>query len=78
MICLATLFRLSGVPGWTQGPELVEKVPFTLDPAEPFLVETGHRASHILSEYLSRAAIHNPDLEAAFNRWKAELDKISQ
>ena len=28
-----------------------------------------------LSDYLAYAAHHNPELEAAFNRWKAALEK---
>jgi cobalt-zinc-cadmium efflux system outer membrane protein len=31
-----------------------------------------------LSTYLSKAALHNPDLESAFYRWKAALEKIPQ
>ncbi len=31
-----------------------------------------------LRDYLSYAALHNPGLEAAFNRWKASLQRIPQ
>ncbi|MBN1290244.1 MAG: TolC family protein [Candidatus Latescibacteria bacterium] len=31
-----------------------------------------------LSEYLVYAALHNPELEAAFNRWKATVENIPQ
>jgi outer membrane protein TolC len=31
-----------------------------------------------LSDYLAYAALNNPGLEAAFNRWKAELERIPQ
>ncbi|MFC1693093.1 TolC family protein [Candidatus Latescibacterota bacterium] len=31
-----------------------------------------------LSDYLTYASLHNPGLEAAFNRWKASLEKIPQ
>jgi len=31
-----------------------------------------------LQDYLAYAALYNPELEAAFNRWKAALEKISQ
>jgi len=31
-----------------------------------------------LPDYLAYAALHNPGLEAAFNRWKAALEKIPQ
>ncbi len=32
----------------------------------------------ILSQYLVQAALNNPELEAAFQRWKAALEKIPQ
>jgi len=32
----------------------------------------------MLSDYLTYAALNNPGLEAAFNRWKAALEKIPQ
>ncbi len=32
----------------------------------------------VLSDYLAYAALHNPELEAAFNLWKAALEKIPQ
>jgi len=35
-------------------------------------------ANPILTEYLAYAALHNPELEAAFDRWKAALEKIPQ
>ena len=31
-----------------------------------------------LSDYLAYAALNNPGLEAAFNRWKAELERVPQ
>ncbi len=31
-----------------------------------------------LSDYLAYAALHNPGLEAAFNRWQAALEKVAQ
>lgn len=31
-----------------------------------------------LSDYLAQAALNNPGLEAAFNRWKAALEKVAQ
>lgn len=31
-----------------------------------------------LSDYLTYAALNNPELEASFNKWKASLEKISQ
>ncbi|MCH9021574.1 MAG: TolC family protein [Planctomycetes bacterium] len=53
--------------------------------AIPAKVETKGTADTSESElggdlqgYLRYAALHNPGLEAAFNRWKAELERISQ
>jgi cobalt-zinc-cadmium efflux system outer membrane protein len=40
--------------------------------------DTDHEALKMLSEYLSQAALHNPELESAFYRWKAALEKIPQ
>jgi len=37
-----------------------------------------HKTLTMLSEYLNQAALHNPELESAFYRWKAALDKIPQ
>lgn len=35
-------------------------------------------ALRMLSDYLTKAALSNPELEAAFHRWKAALEKIPQ
>ena len=43
------------------------------DKRPPELSETSQ-----LSDYLAYAALNNPGLEAAFNRWKAELERIPQ
>ena len=32
----------------------------------------------VLADYLREAALHNPGLEAAFNKWKAEVERITQ
>ncbi len=40
---------------------------------EPVLTEES-----TLSDYLAYAALHNPELEASFNRWEAALMKIPQ
>jgi outer membrane protein TolC len=37
-----------------------------------------HEALTTLSEYLTQAALNNPELEAAFYRWKAALEKVPQ
>jgi outer membrane protein, heavy metal efflux system len=41
-------------------------------------LNSDHETLKMLSEYLSQAALHNPDLESAFYRWKAGLEKIPQ
>jgi outer membrane protein, heavy metal efflux system len=40
--------------------------------------DSEHRTLAMLSEYLTQAATHNPELESAFYRWKAALEKIPQ
>ena len=37
-----------------------------------------HEALAVLSEYLTQAALKNPELEAAFHSWKAALEKVPQ
>jgi outer membrane protein TolC len=41
-------------------------------------MESGHQAVVVLSEYLAEAAFNNSELKAAFHRWKAALEKVSQ
>jgi cobalt-zinc-cadmium efflux system outer membrane protein len=58
------------------------------DPRLSWLAETSPTASvwekptlteqSTLDDYLSYAALNNAGLEAAFNRWKAELEKVPQ
>ena len=45
------------------------------DPADDTPVLTDDST---LADYLAYAALHNPGLEAAFNRWKAAAERISQ
>lgn len=40
--------------------------------------EHEHETLAMLSEYLKLAALNNPELEAAFYRWKSALEKIPQ
>ncbi|MFO7459897.1 MAG: TolC family protein [Desulfatiglandales bacterium] len=40
--------------------------------------DSDHVTLSMLSDYLGQAAIHNPELESAFYRWKAALEKIPQ
>ncbi len=44
----------------------------SLAPDEPVLLTKDSG----LSDYLAYAALNNPGLEAAFNRWKAALEQI--
>jgi len=46
------------------------------EPAEPGLPELTESSG--LSDYLAYAALNNPGLEAAFNRWKAALEEVPQ
>ena len=39
---------------------------------------SDHEALTMLSGYLAQAALHNPELESAYYRWKAALEKIPQ
>jgi cobalt-zinc-cadmium efflux system outer membrane protein len=40
--------------------------------------DAEHEALEVLSEYLRQAALNNADLQAAFHRWKAALERIPQ
>jgi outer membrane protein, heavy metal efflux system len=40
--------------------------------------DSDHETLSMLCDYLGQAAIHNPELESAFYRWKAALEKIPQ
>lgn len=42
------------------------------------LSEKDRDALNTLSDYLAKAAMNNPELESAFYRWKAALEKIPQ
>lgn len=42
------------------------------------LSEKDREALNTLSDYLGKAALNNPELESAFYRWKAALEKIPQ
>ena len=48
--------------------------------AEPSGVQpdSGNEALQMLSAYLNQTALHSPELEAAFYRWKAALERIPQ
>jgi outer membrane protein, heavy metal efflux system len=72
---LAVLF-VSVWPGLLFAPLL-----YSEENRETFLrpaSDSEYETLTMLSEYLGQAAIHNPDLESAFYRWKAALEKIPQ
>ena len=54
-----------GVPVWSVEAKLSKKLPEL-------------HAESTLSDYLTYAALQNPGLEAAFNRWQAALQKVVQ
>jgi outer membrane protein TolC len=45
-------------------------------PVQPSLPQLGESSE--LADYLAYAALNNPGLEAAFNQWKASLERIPQ
>jgi len=55
-----------------QTPQIVQRHAYSR-PALPELT-----ASATLPDYLAYAALNNPQLEAAFNRWKAALENVPQ
>jgi len=63
-----------------QGVEMINKHGFEsvriASEARPILPIIGEEST--LQDYLRYAAINNPGLEAAFNRWKASLERITQ
>lgn len=71
---VAVLFLLAlvlGLPGRCLGEKPA---------AEPSGVQpdSGNEALQMLSAYLNQTALHSPELEAAFYRWKAALERIPQ
>jgi multidrug efflux pump subunit AcrA (membrane-fusion protein) len=54
-------------------PSLAATNPAATAPEKPVLTERS-----TLDDYLRYAALNNAELEAAFNRWKAELEKVPQ
>lgn len=63
---LAVLFLASDV----RGLETLQKA----NPGDPSLLD----AESTLSDYLAHAALNNPGLKAAFNRWQAALERVPQ
>jgi outer membrane protein TolC len=56
---------------------------FVLNPGSGFIQASEQRAKELnhnstLNDYLEYAALNNPGLKAAFNRWQAALEKIPQ
>ncbi|MCD6288153.1 MAG: TolC family protein [Candidatus Hydrogenedentes bacterium] len=60
--------------GWNDKPQLLE-LERTVDSKKGLPVLTEQSS---LSDYLAYAALNNPGLESAFNRWKAAIERIPQ
>lgn len=67
IVCMVGLCGLlfDGVPVWSEEAEISKKLP-----------ELHGKST--LSDYLAYAALQNPGLEAAFNRWQAALQRVTQ
>ena len=50
----------------------------SVEPSPRPLLERDRDTLNTLSDYLANAALNNPELESAFYRWKAALEKIPQ
>jgi len=68
--CIVSLFFISESWSAPPGAETQQK---RLDPDIP-----KHETLPVLSQYLVQAALNNPELEAAFQDWKAALERIPQ
>lgn len=89
ILAILAYVAFSGCASRQSKPHLVEHERFSLDSSRAVasnITETDSTISKLpeltsdsgLSEYLAYAALNNPGLEAAFNRWKASLEKIPQ
>ncbi len=77
----ATCFLSFVFSGDVWAEDLTAELQNNVYSAETSLQNQGdveHEALVTLSEYLAQAALKNPELEAAFYRWKAALEKVSQ
>ena len=72
LVALAFVSPPAGSTAWAAGT-LSATSTDTKDKALPELSDASS-----LSDYLEYAALSNPELEAAFNRWKAALEKVPQ
>ena len=63
-------------PAQAGAPQENELEKRQLEPVEPSSLPVVHLEA--LADYLKYAALNNPGLEAAFNRWKAALERIPQ
>ncbi|UCD51850.1 MAG: TolC family protein [Phycisphaerales bacterium] len=72
LIVMATVPSLAGPAAWAAGSTSSAST----DAEDAVLPELSDESP--LSDYLEYAALNNPELEAAFNRWKAALEKVPQ
>lgn len=72
VLCLIPLFSSHGQESSTVSDDAT-----TLS-AERAVSQQDRETLKMLSDYLNQAALHNPDLESSFYRWKAALEKIPQ
>lgn len=68
----------AGKAGISQQLEIQRDAAAVLSDRHPAAVPGESFEGSTLEDYLLYAALHNPDLEAAFNRWKASLERIPQ
>jgi outer membrane protein TolC len=66
----------SGNYSWSNSDTVDSTMSTGTAPETPRLPELTENSG--LSDYLAYAALNNPGLEAAFNRWKAALDRVPQ
>jgi cobalt-zinc-cadmium efflux system outer membrane protein len=72
ILCLIPLFSSHGQESPPASHDAMTPSP------ERAVSQQDQETLKMLSEYLNEAALHNPDLESAFYRWKAALEKIPQ
>ncbi len=61
---------------WSGSDAVDNAISTEIAPETPRLPELTENSG--LSDYLAYAALNNPGLEAAFNRWRAALDRVPQ
>lgn len=75
LIPLAGSIPLVALPGYASEPgDQVSAGPAEAGTAQEIVLD----ANSTLSDYLAYAALNNPGLEAAFNEWTRQVEKVSQ